>query len=58
MNAMRQQQQHSWVQSLHCGATRVAQLPPPVVEGRLTRMVGLTLEASGCRPRWVIAAKS
>jgi flagellum-specific ATP synthase len=49
MNALRQRQQHSWVQSLQCGATRVAQLPAPVVEGRLTRMVGLTLEASGCQ---------
>ena len=27
---------------------RLAQLPPPVVEGRLTRIVGLTLEAVGC----------
>src|SRR6186713_2076566 len=30
-------------------AKRVEQLPPPPVEGVLTRMVGLTLEASGCQ---------
>src|ERR1043165_2830321 len=30
-------------------ARRVEQLPPPPVEGVLTRMVGLTLEASGCQ---------
>ena len=28
---------------------RVCEHPQPVVEGRLTRMVGLTLEAVGCR---------
>src|ERR1044071_8166385 len=30
-------------------ARRVEQLPPPPVEGQLTRMVGLTLEAAGCQ---------
>ena len=30
-------------------ARRVEQLAPPPVEGVLTRMVGLTLEASGCQ---------
>ncbi len=30
-------------------ARRVEQLPPPPVEGVLTRMVGLTLEAAGCQ---------
>ncbi len=49
MNALRQQHQRGWVQGLQRGATRVMQLPPPVVAGRLTRMVGLTLEASGCQ---------
>jgi flagellum-specific ATP synthase len=29
--------------------TRAEQVPEPVVEGSLTRMVGLTLEASGCQ---------
>src|SRR5678815_4713055 len=29
--------------------TRATQLPTPPVEGSLTRMVGLTLEASGCQ---------
>lgn len=28
----------------------------PVVEGRLLRMVGLTLEAEGCAPLWAVAA--
>jgi len=49
MNACRQQRQQRWVQALQRGAARVAQLPPPAVAGRLTRMVGLTLEASGCQ---------
>jgi flagellum-specific ATP synthase len=30
-------------------ARRVEQMPPPPVEGVLTRMVGLTLEAAGCQ---------
>ena len=30
-------------------AARMAQVPLPVVEGQLTRMVGLTLEAVGCQ---------
>ena len=49
MNALRQQQQHGWERRLQRGAVRVAQLSAPLVEGRLTRMVGLTLEASGCQ---------
>ncbi len=30
-------------------ALRLADMPPPPVAGRLTRMVGLTLEATGCQ---------
>jgi flagellum-specific ATP synthase len=49
VSALRQQRQQQWQQSLERGAQRVTQLPPPLVAGRLTRMVGLTLEASGCQ---------
>jgi flagellum-specific ATP synthase len=40
--------QSRWSASLARAAARLAVLPPPVVAGRLTRMVGLTLEATGC----------
>jgi flagellum-specific ATP synthase len=49
MNADLQSQQQRWVSALERGGQRLAQLPPPPVAGRLTRMVGLTLEASGCQ---------
>jgi flagellum-specific ATP synthase len=49
MNEVRPQAQQRWAQALQEGGRRVAQLPPPAVAGRLTRMVGLTLEASGCQ---------
>jgi flagellum-specific ATP synthase len=48
MNSPRADAQQRWVQSLALSQLRVAALPPPSVAGRLTRMVGLTLEASGC----------
>jgi flagellum-specific ATP synthase len=38
-----------WRRSLARQRRRIDQLPPPAVEGSLTRMVGLTLEASGCQ---------
>jgi flagellum-specific ATP synthase len=38
-----------WSHVLRQGVERVETLPPPVVAGKLTRMVGLTLEASGCQ---------
>ncbi len=37
-----------WSQRLARRLRRVTQTPPPAVEGSLTRMVGLTLEAAGC----------
>jgi flagellum-specific ATP synthase len=39
----------AWARGLAASAARVEQVPPPVVEGVLTRMVGLTLEAAGCQ---------
>ena len=38
-----------WSQRLARRARRIEQTPPPPVEGSLTRMVGLTLEATGCQ---------
>ncbi len=38
-----------WSEHLARGQRTVQGLPPPPVEGRLTRMVGLTLEAQGCQ---------
>ncbi|HEX4376992.1 MAG TPA: flagellar protein export ATPase FliI [Steroidobacteraceae bacterium] len=38
-----------WVHNLARYQERLASVPPPVVAGRLTRMVGLTLEAAGCQ---------
>jgi flagellum-specific ATP synthase len=36
-----------WVQGLAARQSQLANVPPPGVAGRLTRMVGLTLEAAG-----------
>ena len=38
-----------WAEYLRAGRQRALQTVPFVVEGRLTRMVGLTLEAVGCQ---------
>ena len=38
-----------WSQRLAARARKLASLPPPALEGSLTRMVGLTLEAVGCQ---------
>jgi flagellum-specific ATP synthase len=38
-----------WSDALARYRQRLADVPPPVVAGCLTRMVGLTLEASGCQ---------
>lgn len=42
--------------SLRRGARRVEQARPLTAEGRLVRMVGLTLEAEGCACPWVDVA--
>jgi flagellum-specific ATP synthase len=38
-----------WAAQLERAVRRVEGLPPPPVEGVLTRMIGLTLEAAGCQ---------
>jgi len=40
---------HIWRDRLARNTQRVERLPPPAVEGQLTRMIGLTLEAVGCQ---------
>jgi flagellum-specific ATP synthase len=39
----------NWSQRLAKRTRKVQQTPPPPVEGSLTRMIGLTLEATGCQ---------
>ena len=39
----------NWSSRLERRIRRVEQTPAPAVEGSLTRMVGLTLEAIGCQ---------
>ena len=46
MSAARAQR---WVKQLAAQTQQVAAVPPPPVEGVLTRMIGLTLEAAGCQ---------
>src|SRR5688572_12765904 len=46
---MRDSRAPAWAQQLARHARRVESLPPPPVEGVLTRMIGLTLEAAGCQ---------
>ncbi len=38
-----------WSARLESARARLSAVPPPIVAGRLTRMVGLTLEAAGCQ---------
>lgn len=38
-----------WSKALSGFETRLTNVPPPVVAGQLTRMIGLTLEAQGCQ---------
>jgi flagellum-specific ATP synthase len=38
-----------WAKQLELASRRVERMPPPPVEGVLTRMIGLTLEAAGCQ---------
>jgi flagellum-specific ATP synthase len=48
MNTQRLTAQQRWLRHLAGCERRLQRVPPLVVAGRLTRMVGLTLEASGC----------
>jgi flagellum-specific ATP synthase len=48
LNAARQAAQARWSGFLGAGIGRVQGLNLPAVAGRLTRMIGLTLEATGC----------
>jgi len=38
-----------WAHHLELGQRRIERIAPPPVEGVLTRMIGLTLEAAGCQ---------
>lgn len=49
MNQQQVQRSHIWSARLSRQIDNVATIPAPVVEGSLTRMVGLTLEAVGCQ---------
>ncbi|HVY82020.1 MAG TPA: flagellum-specific ATP synthase FliI, partial [Steroidobacteraceae bacterium] len=40
---------HIWQDRLARNVSRVERVPPPAVEGHLTRMIGQTLEAVGCQ---------
>src|SRR5262245_35327120 len=45
----RAQRARGWLERMQRQVARAQQLPSPPVEGSLTRMVGLALEASGCQ---------
>src|SRR5688572_20128483 len=47
--ALNPQRSANWLKHLEVAQCRVEKVLPPSVEGVLTRMVGLTLEASGCQ---------
>src|SRR4051812_39480420 len=52
MSAVREyraQRARGWLERMQRQVARAEQLPSPAVEGSLTRMVGLALEASGCQ---------
>jgi flagellum-specific ATP synthase len=49
VNPMYQPAAQRWIKGLEAATQRLSSVPPPVVAGRLTRMVGLTLEATGCQ---------
>ena len=49
MNPMYASAARRWSDALARYQQRLADVPPPVVAGCLTRMVGLTLEATGCQ---------
>jgi len=46
---LHQSHQKNWQEQLSQIQSRIDQVEPVVVEGRLNRMVGLTLEAVGCQ---------
>jgi len=46
---LRAQRARGWAERMQRQVARAKQLPSPPVEGSLTRMVGLALEASGCQ---------
>src|SRR6185503_13736878 len=46
---LRAQRAVGWAERMSRQVARASQLPSPPVEGSLTRMVGLALEASGCQ---------
>ena len=45
----RAERSQGWLERMKRQVDRAAALPAPPVEGSLTRMVGLALEASGCQ---------
>ena len=49
MTDLNTQRAANWSERLAKRTRRIEQTPPPPVEGSLTRMVGLTLEATGCQ---------
>jgi flagellum-specific ATP synthase len=49
MSALEAEAARRWIQGLEGSGLRLESIPPPVVAGRLTRMVGLALEAAGCQ---------
>ena len=52
MSAIREfrtERARGWLERMQRQVARAQQLPSPAVEGSLTRMVGLALEASGCQ---------
>ena len=49
MNAPNTNRTPHWLKNIEQYQKRVERVPPPPVEGVLTRMIGLTLEAAGCQ---------
>ncbi len=49
VSQFRAERARGWLERMNRQVNRAQALPPPPVEGVLTRMVGLTLEASGCQ---------
>src|SRR5690242_2567477 len=48
-NSQRPSRGHIWRDRLARNTQRIERIPPPAVEGYLTRMIGQTLEAVGCQ---------